>query len=269
MRLLRIGLLPLALLLAAACEKERTPLGPPPPCKAGEVCGTAAATGGTAVGSGGAGGDGGQGGATFGDLGGTVAVLNSSAFDATDPYTGLASMLVLLENGTETAPYDGVSPFLFEDLPTGSFWLLATPSPVGALLPVFTIHSVPSNSIVAPILDVEVLNDIALQLPGQPLPQLGAAQIILKVERSGFPLEGVAVLGDTADAVVAYDVGLGTFSSDVLTTGTAGIVLLLNAFGPGDIETTTLILQDEALTEYLVDIPITAGAVTFATFELR
>lgn len=268
MKSLCIGLLPLALLLAAGCEKERTPLGPPPPCKAGEVCGTAAATGGTSVGSGGAGGDGGQGGATFGDLRGTVAVLNSSTFDTTDPYAGMASVRVLLENGTETVPYDGVSPFTFEALPTGNFWLLATPSPVGALLPVFTVHTVPSSNIVAPILDVDVLNDIAIQLAGQPFPQLGAAQIILKLERSGLPLGGVAVLGDTGDAVVAYDVGLGAFSADVLTTGTAGVVLLLNAFGPGDIETMTLTLQDEALTEYTVDVPINAGAVTFATFEL-
>lgn len=265
---LRVGLLlSVTLGLAAGCKEERTPLGPPPPCKAGEMCGTVAVAGGT--GSGGAGGDGGQGGAaTTGDLGGTIEVLNSSTFNTTDPYTGSATVLALLDNETVTEPYDGATPFLFEGLPTGDLWLLATPEQSSTLLPVFTVHTVPSSNVVAPILDVDVLTDIAIGLAGQPLPQSGAAQIILKVERSGLPLAGVSVIGDTGDAVVAYDAGGGAFSADTLATDTAGIVLLLNAFGPGDVEFTTLTLQDEALTEYDIEVPITADAVTFATFEL-
>jgi hypothetical protein len=265
---LRVGLLlSLTLGLAAGCKEERTPLGPPPPCKAGEICGTVAVAGGT--GSGGAGGDGGQGGdATTGDLRGTIEVLNSSTFDTTDPYTGAATLLALLGDETVTEPYDGVLPFLFEGLPTGDVWLLATPEQSATLLPVFTVHRVPSRNVVAPILDVDVLNDIAALLPGQPLPQTGSAQIILKVERSGLPLAGVSVIGDTGDAVVAYDAGGGAFSADTLATDTAGIIVLLNTFGPGDIELTTLTLQDEALIQYDIDVPITADAVTFGTFEL-
>jgi hypothetical protein len=267
---LRVGLLSLALVLAAACEKERTPLGPPPPCKSGEMCGTVAAAG-MGVGSGGAGGQGGdgQGGeAKFGDLAGTIATLNSNTFDTTEPFDQPASVLALLEDGTETAAYDGTDPFLFEDLPTGDVWLLATPSQAATTLPVFTVHSVPSSNVVAPILAIDVLNEIAIGLPGQPFPQLAAAQIILKLERSGLPLPGVSVVGDTGDAVVAYDEGIGAYSSDVLATGTAGVLLLLNTFGPGDAAFTTLTVQDEALTEYTIEIPIQAGAATFATFEL-
>src|SRR5262249_39653350 len=120
--------------------------------------------------------------------------------------------------------------FTLQGVAPSARWLLVDNSAAAsAIVATYSTLVLPTSATVtAPVVDSGVLDTVAgALLPPVPLDP-SAAQLILALTRPGAPLAGVQLSSHPAGAVVAYDQGLGAYSTDALATGAGGIILILN-----------------------------------------
>jgi hypothetical protein len=230
--------------------------------------------------SGGAGGDntGGSGVGEPTDVTGTVKVMDDPAFLQTQvaSYDGAATILAQPQGATEgpSTPYgDGQITFTLSDVPAGAVWMIVRDETNGGtgVLSTVTAQFVPSAApLVLPVVDRVMLENIAATFVGQPTIDTGRAHVAVTLERDGAPIQDVALdPGSTYGGVVAYDLGSpGQYSNDVLATGAAGRILLINAQPPaGGLLVLNVIDQVQGNT-YPLQIRLFAEAVAVVAYDL-
>ena len=127
-----------------------------------------------------------------------------------------------------------------------------------------------TGTVTLPVVDRGMLSSIAFDLPTVGALNEGAAQIALRLRRSGAPLPGLTVSGGASGASVAYDQGPGIYSDLATASGPAGVVLLFNvpSSSAGELRTVTLTDGASPPNTYEVDVASAAGAVTYGVIEL-
>lgn len=262
----------------AGCVDDRNDPHAGPACTTPSGCGTIShptttgGEGGSGSGSGGAGVGGGS-----ADVTGTVKLLADPAFLQTQvaSYEGKATIVAepAAMGQPVTAPYgEGEITFTLEGVPSGAAWMTVRDETDGAtgVLSTMTLQTVPSATpIVLPVLERLTLENVAATLVGQPPIEDGKAHIAVALQRDGAPLEGVSVDGGSVfGGIVAYDEGTpGDYSNDVLATGAAGTILILDAEPPvgGKL---VLNVVDDLGNVYPLDLRAAADTMVIAGFEL-
>ena len=263
---------------ALGCEaRDRfPPPPPPPPCEAGVGCGSASGThvDGTGSGGGGGSGSGGGGGATgqIIDVTGTVGLAVTAELDQIQSYDGLATIEGPGPKGTTVkASFGGAAgkTFTLVGVVSGSDWLFVHDDTSGAtgVLSTFSPHTLPSPTpITVPVVDQTLLQGIAQNQPGAPFLDETRAQIILVLKQGGvMPASGVSVKSGAGGAILVYDQGPGIYTGQTTETGSAGVIVLLNA--PAAQELTIELGLGTKF--YDVVIPTAAGAATVGRFDLE
>lgn len=266
----------LALSLAlAACQSSSSDEGhgPPSSCKTGDRCGSVLG-GTTPAGSdGGAGGAGGQSGAP-GSVSGVVAVLTSAAFDQSAAFSGKVTISgPSAGGGVASVPYESAATgFVLDGLVGGAQFLLVHDETNGGtgIFSTFSLQEVPSAKALLPVIDRTVLDAIGSSLPAATSLQPGLAHLILEFARDDLPLAGVQLTQAVGGAaLVAYDQGLGVYSNQASATGTAGVLLILNATPPGGASgTVTIHVADPDGNPFALEVPAAADSATLAGFTL-
>jgi hypothetical protein len=278
----RLALLAASLLPAiASCEKKHDLAGPPsdcaqtscndPPARASKPSGGGGA-------GGGAGGSAGAGGATIGipvDQQGTVHRISSPSFDDgfAVAYTASATIVAYPSGGAQmSTSYGGATgqTFAFTAIPSGPTWFLVqdqTSGGSGALSTLSFANLPVATGLALPVVDLGVLQNIANSLPSVAMKGVSslAAQVVLRLQRSGSPLKGITVSGGSGAAQLAYDIGP-SFSDSATATGTAGIVILFNAALMGKATVTFTDTADQS--SHSAEIMAAPGAATLVTIEL-
>ncbi len=195
------------------------------PCKPGMSGGGHGngGSGGGATTSGGAGGGGPV------DVTGSVVIFTDDAFSTTTPYTGDVHV-VAPGADTQTVETDTVGgDFELKSAASGGQWILAESS--GASDAPFSTYSYQEldglSPLVLPMVPVNVLDDVAVQLN---VASFGAdrAQIVVLVnDESGNPLPGVSV-GPLGGATFGYEIGAGEYVLNPAETTDLGVAVALN-----------------------------------------
>ncbi len=268
------SVLGLFIVATTSCDTgESTNPRPHCPPDTGTICGGPTG-GGSNTGSGSSSGSGGQGGsAATNDVAGNVGVLLDAAFSQVSPYIGAATIVTTAKSGAplETPYGEMTTSFSFLSVKTGPTWFFVKDDTAGAT-GIFSTHSVvnvPANGpVTLPVLDRSVITAIAGGLPAPVVIDDTGSVLVIKVVRNGQPLSGVTLTSPPAGATLAYDTGVGLYSNQVLETGPAGVILVLNANGPSSAQLMDLTLTDINQQSYFVQLRIQGAAATFAGFEL-
>jgi hypothetical protein len=201
-------------------------------------------------------------------LTGSVALVSSPAFDlaTATPYQGTANVVGTGAQGDVVAPYGGAAGTKFDlaGLSPGTQWLLVQDTSGNAgVLSTWSSAGVPSaGPVTLPLLDTQTLAQIAAasNVAGGLSPT--AAQVIVRVTKSGAPLANVTATGGLGSAVVVYDTGPGTYSPAATATGSGGTILLFNAQLSGE---SAITLKDgTSMATYMVPVHAAPGAATMA-----
>lgn len=250
--------------LFVACGSATEKPGPPPDCpschSATTLAGGVEASGvGGGGGSSGVGGNG-QGGGEIATVTGNVVVVNNLAFDSASAYTKEATVYGDGPSGKQIGqPYDGAT-FTISGVAQGDTWFLVTPKDSSdTVFPTYSVQLVPSDKLVLPVLDQQVLSTIGLNA-GLAL-STQQAQIVIRVSRKGLTLSGITA--ESAGAgLILYDDGPSSYSENIKITGERGMIVLLNQSG------TSITLSDTAANVYHVDVRATAGTASWLDLDL-
>ena len=260
-----------------SCDTSGSNTDPRPHCPpdSGTICG--GPTGGGSNPTGGStsgGGSGGQGGsAATNDVTGNVGVLLDAAFSQVSPYIGASTIMTTANSGAplETPYGEMTTSFSFPSVKTGPTWFFVKDDTAGAT-GIFSTHSVvnvPVNGpVTLPVVDRSVITAIAGSLPAPVVIDGARGVLVIKVVRNGQPLAGVALTTPPAGSTLVYDTGVGLYSNQVLQTGPAGVILVLNVDGPSGAQLMDLTLTDLTQQSYFVQIRTQGAAATFAGYEL-
>ena len=259
--------LPIALCAAlfVACSSSTNNPGPPPKCPS---CHSDTTIGGVESSGGGVGGGGGngtggagQGGGETATVSGTVVVVNSPAFDTAAAYAKAAVVYGEDPSGKELAqPYDGTS-FTIDGVATGDTWFLVEPNDTtDATFPTYSLQSVEDDKLKLPLLDQQVLSEIALDA-GISLSS-SQAQIVIRVtDGKNNPIEGITA--ESAGAgLILYDFGVASYSVQNKATADRGMIVILNQ------TSASITLTDTAAHVYHVDVRTEPGSATFLDLTL-
>lgn len=262
-------------ILAAGCTEEKKPPPNVSTCKEGSpACGpTGGPTGGGSVGAGGGGGAGGEGGggsvpATT--VEGSVFVVANETFDSGFDLGAPATVIApAAAGGTVEAAYDGSS-FELEGVPAEGeleFYVSVPVDATGAMSTISTHVMPPEDDLALPVVALEVLTFIGTTLPEPITIDTTRGQVILRIVRDDKPLSGVSVSSAGTEAIVAFDVPSGLYSTDATSTGPDGLILLLNALPNPQLPHATMKLSDGEH-EFVVSVPIVSGYATYRTIPL-
>jgi hypothetical protein len=258
--------LPIAVCAAlfVACSSPTNNPGPPPECpschSATTIGGVESSVGGVGGGGGnGAGGEG-QGGETA-TVSGNVVIVNSPAFDTAAAYAKPAVVYGEDPSGKELSqPYDGTS-FTIDGVATGDTWFLVEPSDISdAAFPTYSLQRVEDDKLTLPLLDQQVLAEIALDA-GIALSSSQAQVVIRLTDSKNNPIGGITA--ESAGAgLILYDFGPASYSVQNKTTGERGLIVILNQ------TSSSITLTDTAAHVYHVDVRTEAGSATFLDLTL-
>ncbi|MEJ7730894.1 MAG: hypothetical protein WKG00_16960 [Polyangiaceae bacterium] len=267
--LLHLGMAGVLLVGVAGCTDDPTTPGAGPGCNSPGCIGMGQTAG---NGSGGSGSGGSSGGVA--DIQGTVRLMADPAFVVTQSagWEGTATLVAEPDSGQPIEQtYTGEKAFLLEDVPEGDGWLIVRDEQGGAgVLSTVTALEVPHNDpIVAPIVDLAMLESVADTLVGAPQLEEGSGHMVVFVARDGDALAEVRVdPGSVPGAVVAYDNGdSDAYSTDLDSTGELGKILVLNASAPAGGKL-VLDVVDGAGNTYPLDIRVFPNAIAIVGYTL-
>lgn len=258
--------LPIALCAAlfVACSSSTNNPGPPPECPS---CHSPITSGGVEAGSSGVGGSGGegsgggQGGGETATVSGKVVVVNSLAFDTAAAYVKAAVVYGEDPSGKELSqPYDGTS-FTIDGVATGDTWFLVEPDDTtDAAFPTYSLQRVDDDPLTLPLLDQQVLAEVALD--ASVTLSTSEAQIVIRLtDGKNNPLQGITATSAGA-GVILYDFGPASYSVQNKATGERGMIVILNQ------TSASITLTDTAAHVYHVDVRAEAGSATFLDLTL-
>jgi hypothetical protein len=253
----------------AGCTDDPTTPGAGPSCNSPGCIGMGQTSG---NGSGGSGS--GSGGGDVADIQGTVRLMADPAFVGTQStaWEGDATIVVEAESGKATEQaYTGDKAFLLEDVPEGDAWLIVRDEQGGAgVLSTVTALRVPHNDpIVAPVVELNMVQSVADTLVGSPQLEEGSGHMVVFVARDGDALADVRVdPGSVPGAVVAYDNGdSDAYSNDLDSTGELGKIVVLNASAPAGGKLILDVVDGDGNT-YPLDIRVFPNAMAIVGYTL-
>ncbi len=258
--------LPIALCAAlfVACSTSTNKPGPPPECpscqSATTIGGVESSGGGVGGGSNGTGGEG-QGGGETATVSGNVVVINSPAFDTAAAYAKAAVVYGEDPSGKELSqPYNGTS-FSIDGVATGDTWFLVEPNDTtDTAFPTYSLQRVADDKLTLPLLDEQVLSEIALDA-GVTLSSSQAQVVIRVTDSKNNPLEGITAASAGA-GLILYDFGPASYSVQNKATADRGMIVILNQ------TSASITLTDTAAHVYHVDVRAEAGSATFLDLTL-
>jgi hypothetical protein len=258
-----------------ATPDERLPASPPVPmCTLLENCGHV----GRAPVDNGAGpsgeGSGSAGDPKLTDVTGEVAVALTAELDQLSPFGGVARVQGPGPKGAiiEALYGPGTSgAFTLNGVLAGDQWLFVQDDTAGGagVFSTFSLQPLSSPAkLVVPALDRAVIETIAQDDPSSPLIDPARAQILLALTQDSAPASGVSITSGAATALVIYDEGAGIYSSQAEATGSAGVILLINAAAPSGGGAFTIQGADAAGNLFQVTVPTAPGAATIGQIEI-
>jgi hypothetical protein len=281
-RWLALSLAALAAVVAVACtEAEHDPQGAGPSCKTD--CGSGAVGGSGSPKDAGAAGDAGAADAATSDAGAGVDVVvtlvtyGEPTFGAADAYLGAATIEAdKAGGGTVSAAYGGAAgtEVTLTGVASGSSWLYVDDSSGGAtgVFSTFSLHTLPANGTLGlPVISRPLLSAIFTKLPVPGVVDATKSQIILRFKRKGVPVAGIKPAAAVAGATLVFDNGPGVYTTDATTTGTGGMLLLLNTNVGAAVGSQVVDVVDteaDAGKGYSFTVPTAAGTASFADIEL-
>lgn len=181
-------------------------------------------------------------------LAGSVGVFTDDQFSGLAAYTGDGWVHVSTAAGEVVVPIGGDAgkTFSVDNALVGYQWFGVIPddaymdagSPWGALVPTWSLLTVPehgASSFAVPLVNKNVLDTLYLGLAAPTHARADAAQVVAIFERNGTRVPNVRINKAPTNEAVAYDSGL-AYSTAATATGNAGVAILINTTGTGDID---------------------------------